>query len=137
MTTFITATNIPPSTAMITELSQSSDDEQNPTAIFPNHHFTLDDLQSASKSFPLTDDENLSNEENDYPESFHYKNIWPQLFNRRYANKVIRGGISNVNGVDARVWAIPYRFGKRAAMPYRFGKRAGMHFRLGKKSITL
>ncbi len=49
--------------------------------------------------------------------------------NKRYADKVVRG--------DSRLWAIPYRFGKRSAMPYRFGKRAGMHFRLGKKSATL
>jgi len=48
-----------------------------------------------------------------------------------------RAGSSTVNGGDSRLWAIPYRFGKRAAMPYRFGKRAAMHFRLGKKSASL
>ncbi|CAF3542529.1 unnamed protein product, partial [Rotaria sp. Silwood2] len=108
-------------------------------AVFPNHHVTLDDLQLASKSFPLTGDENLSTEEYDYdyPQPSNYKQIWPELISKRYANKVTRGSTSNGNGGDSRVWAIPYRFGKRAAMPYRFGKRAGMHFRLGKKSASL
>jgi hypothetical protein len=51
---------------------------------------------------------------------------------------MIRAGNSAVNSGDNRLWAIPYRFGKRAAMPYRFGKRAAaMHFRLGKKSASL
>lgn len=48
---------------------------------------------------------------------------------KRYANKVIRG--------DARLWAIPYRFGKRGAMPYRFGRRAAMPMRFGKKSFFI
>ncbi len=79
----------------------------------------------------MTDDENLSSEEynNEYFQPDQLKLIWPQIINKRYADKVIRG--------DSRLWAIPYRFGKRAAMPYRFGKRAGMHFRLGKKSANL
>ncbi|CAF1177141.1 unnamed protein product [Rotaria sp. Silwood1] len=139
MTTFITATNIPPSTAMLTEVSQSSDDERNAHVVFPNHHITLDDLQSASKSIPLTDDENLNSEEYDYdyPQISNNKNFWPESISKHYANKVIRGSVSTGNGGDNRLWAIPYRFGKRAAMPYRFGKRAGMHFRLGKKSASL
>ena len=139
MTTFINATSISPSTAILTEVSQSSDDERNPAAIFPNHHITFDDLQSASKSLPLAGDENLSSEEYDYdyPQVSNYKQIWPELISKHYANKVIRGTVSGGNGGDNRLWAIPYRFGKRAAMPYRFGKRAGMHFRLGKKSALL
>jgi hypothetical protein len=55
------------------------------------------------------------------------------MLDKRYANQVDRRG----NAGDSRLWAIPYRFGKRSAMPYRFGKRAGMHFRLGKKSASL
>ena len=51
------------------------------------------------------------------------------LLDKRYANKVIRG--------DTRLWAIPYRFGKRGAMPYRFGRRAAMPMRFGKKSSLI
>ena len=75
------------------------------------------------------DDENLSNSNNNADEEDEHQAHWPHFLNKRYATKVIRG--------DGRVWAIPYRFGKRAAMPYRFGKRAGMHFRLGKKNALL
>lgn len=65
---------------------------------------------------------------------YYLKTLWPQLISKRFENKVIRGGIAT-NG-DNRLWAIPYRFGKRSAMPYRFGKRDnGMHFRLGKKNL--
>jgi hypothetical protein len=74
--------------------------------------------------------------------------MWQHVVDKRYANKVVRAGSPAVNGGDNRLWAIPYRFGKRAAMPYRFGKRAAMpyrfgkraaamHFRLGKKSASL
>lgn len=67
------------------------------------------------------------------------------MSNKRSGDSTGRGA-GGENG-DNRHWAIPYRFGKRAAMPYRFGKRAampyrfgkraGMHFRLGKKSTSL
>ena len=75
------------------------------------------------------DDENLSNSNNNADEEDEHQAPWPHFLDKRYATKVIRG--------DSRLWAIPYRFGKRAAMPYRFGKRAGMHFRLGKKNAPL
>lgn len=53
-------------------------------------------------------------------------------------SRMIRAGYAAGNPTDNRLWAIPYRFGKRSAMPYRFGKRAAaMHFRLGKKSVPL
>jgi hypothetical protein len=80
----------------------------------------------------LTGDDSLSDEEY---ENNYSKTIWPQFINKRYVNKVIRGG--STHGGDSRIWPIPYRFGKRAAMPYRFGKRADMHFRIGKRSASL
>ncbi|CAF3311735.1 unnamed protein product [Rotaria socialis] len=139
MTTFINTMNISPSTALVNEISQSSDDEINPTAVVPNRHFTLEDLELAARPLGLTGDESQSDEgdEYDYSQLSNYETMWPQDLTKRYTNKVARGGSLNGNGGDSRLWAIPYRFGKRAAMPYRFGKRAGMHFRLGKKSATL
>ena len=81
------------------------------------------------------DDDRLNDEEydHDYGQSPYYKAYWPDMINKRYASKFIdmNGRHGNGGGGETRLWAIPYRFGKRAAMPYRFGKRAGMHFRLG------
>jgi hypothetical protein len=75
------------------------------------------------------DDDSSSDEEYSHDSPLHPQAAWSPTLNKRYASKVIRG--------ESRLWAIPYRFGKRGAMPYRFGKRAGMHFRLGKKSASL
>ncbi|CAF2128015.1 unnamed protein product [Rotaria magnacalcarata] len=127
MTTFINATNISPPTAMVNEISQSSDDEINPTAIFHNRHFTLEDLESAAKPLGLTGDDGQSDEgdEYDYSRLSNYEAMWPQDMSKRYTKKVARGGSLNGNGGDSRLWAIPYRFGKRAAMPYRFADTHG------------
>lgn len=82
------------------------------------------------------DDESETSESNE--EYFNdYHQHWPDMVNKRYAKKNARAGNSATNGGDNRLWAIPYRFGKRSAMPYRFGKRAAMHFRLGKKSASV
>ncbi len=74
----------------------------------------------------FTDDDSLNDEK--YNDDYS-KTVWPQIFTKRHLNKVIRGG-SIITGGDNRLWAIPYRFGKRAPMPYRFGKRSGMDFQL-------
>ncbi|CAF0732156.1 unnamed protein product [Didymodactylos carnosus] len=71
-----------------------------------------------------------TNEQNQAQSSTHHhqKHSKRATFRKRIRDG-LHGGDSN------RLWAIPYRFGKRSAMPYRFGKRAAMHFRLGRKSI--
>jgi hypothetical protein len=74
---------------------------------------------------------------NDIHRHHHNQANWPDAVNKHYSKKMIRSNNAAANGGDNRLWAIPYRFGRRAAMPYRFGKRAGMHFRLGKKSAAL
>jgi hypothetical protein len=74
---------------------------------------------------------------NDIHRHHHNQANWPDLVNKHDPKKMIRAGNSVGDGGDNRLWAIPYRFGRRAAMPYRFGKRAGMHFRLGKKNAAL
>jgi hypothetical protein len=85
--------------------------------------------------FMDNDDINMNGNNDDNVDE--HQIVWPHDMDKRYASKVIRG--------ESRLWAIPYRFGKRgampyrfgkrAAMPYRFGKRAAMHFRLGKKNF--
>ncbi len=114
--------------------------QQRSTPVLADHHQTVDD----SKQAALPDDEDLSTSDSDeeynnnYHQHHHNQAIWPQVVSKRYAKKLSHTGSSSINGGDGRVWAIPYRFGKRAAMPYRFGKRAAaMHFRLGKKSAGL
>lgn len=107
-----------------------------------------------SKHNALIEDEDLSNNNSDeeYKDSYGQQHqneaIWSHIAKKRYANTKAHVRNSVVNGGENRLWAIPYRFGKRAAMPYRFGKRAAMpyrfgkraaamHFRLGKKSTSL
>lgn len=103
-----------------------------------DHHQSADD----SKQVVLNDDDELSTinsdeESNDHHRNYHNQAMFPQVVNKRYTKKTVRAGNSANNGGDNRLWAIPYRFGRRSAMPYRFGKRAAaMHFRLGKKSAS-
>lgn len=113
--------------------------QSNPTGILSDHRLSLEDFESSLKPLGFIGDDNQSDEEleYDYPHLSHNEPIWPQYLSKRYTPKLTRGGSPGGNGGDSRLWAIPYRFGKRAAMPYRFGKRAGMHFRLGKKSASL
>lgn len=105
-----------------------------------DHPQSVDD----TKFLAFNDDDELSTSNSDeesihhHHQNYHNQAIFPQVVNKRYTNKIIRAGNSAVNGGDGRLWAIPYRFGRRSAMPYRFGKRAAaMHFRLGKKSASL
>ncbi|CAF1303334.1 unnamed protein product [Adineta steineri] len=142
MVTLTTTTKVPQS---IEEPSQSYNDEQHSTSVLADdrHHQTIDE----SKPLVFNDDENLSinSKEQEYYNNYyrHHPNqaTWPQVVEKRYANKLARARSSGISGSDSRLWAIPYRFGKRAAaaaMPYRFGKRAAaMHFRLGKKNAAL
>ena len=96
------------------------------------HKYNLDSVPFRASSNLINtddDDDSSSDEEYSHDAPLRPQAIWSPTLNKRYASKVIRG--------ESRLWAIPYRFGKRGAMPYRFGKRAGMHFRLGKKSASL
>lgn len=104
------------------------------------HHQTNDDSKQAVIHNDDDDDDNNNDDQSSSNSDEKYLNDlrqWSDLASKHYPKKIIRasGGASNV--VDSRLWAIPYRFGKRSAMPYRFGKRAAMHFRLGKKSASL
>ncbi|CAF1008068.1 unnamed protein product [Adineta steineri] len=141
MVTLTTTTKVPQS---IEEPSQSYNDEQHSTSVLADHHHqTIDE----SKPLVFNDDENLSinSKEQEYYNNYyrHHPNqaTWPQVVEKRYAKQLARARSSGISGSDSRLWAIPYRFGKRAAaaaMPYRFGKRAAaMHFRLGKKNAAL
>jgi hypothetical protein len=89
------------------------------------------------KHLDFSDDDNSSTSPSDEEnsEDLHPN---PAAVHKRDSMKMARAGYSAMNNAENRMWAIPYRFGKRAAMPYRFGKRAAaMHFRLGKKSASL
>ena len=86
------------------------------------------DEQDSSKAIVVTDDDDDDDDESSNEDE--YEHDFSKILSRRFSNKVLHAG-NTATGGDARLWAIPYRFGKRAAMPYRFGKRAGMHFRLG------
>ena len=85
------------------------------------------DDQGPSKTIAITDDDSSTEDE--------YDHEFSNIYNKRFSNRVLHAG-STVNAADGRLWAIPYRFGKRAAMPYRFGKRADMHFRIGKRNLS-
>ena len=103
----------------------------NPAFAVEQHQYNVPFLSSSNLINTVGDDEDSSSDE-EYSHGsslLHPQAAWSPTLNKRYASKVIRG--------ESRLWAIPYRFGKRGAMPYRFGKRAGMHFRLGKKSTSL
>ncbi|CAF2386023.1 unnamed protein product [Rotaria sp. Silwood2] len=134
----------------IEQATQSANDEQLQTPAVTHHHQPIDD----SKQPALNEDEDLNNSNSD--EDYNHNNhrhqhnqaIWPQIDNEHYAKINARASSPTLNIGDSRLWAIPYRFGKRVAMPYRFGKRAAMpyrfgkraaamHFRLGKKNTSL
>ena len=105
----------------------------------PHPHQTIDGskqaaIHNADDDDDDDDDRSSSNSDEKYPNN---PRQWSDLASKHYPKKVIRASDGASNGGDSRLWAIPYRFGKRSAMPYRFGKRAAMHFRLGKKSASL
>ncbi|CAF1190668.1 unnamed protein product [Adineta steineri] len=141
MMTFSSTTIIPQTTEMLSETSQSYHDEHKPTADIENYHHKLHGVPISSKHIAYANDDSPSEEEYDidYLPIYHYEAFQHELNNKRETDEGTGG--------ENRAWAIPYRFGKRAAMPYRFGKRAampyrfgkraGMHFRLGKKSASL
>ncbi|CAF4504626.1 unnamed protein product, partial [Didymodactylos carnosus] len=111
------------------------------------HHQILDSINQSSfneKEIENDDDDNESAVEllitdgqhqlNPSELSSHHHQKSPKrsmIFGKR-----VRGDVSHGSDNSNRLWAIPYRFGKRSTMPYRFGRRAAMHFRLGKKSVN-
>ncbi|CAF1616471.1 unnamed protein product [Adineta ricciae] len=155
MVTLSATTKIPQSTD--DAVSQHQNNERPSTSALENHqhrqtfkHDTLNDINTGDDDEDDDDDDALntndSEEEeyrNDYYQDQDNQAIWSPVFHKRYAKKLARGGSSSINVADGRLWAIPYRFGKRAsfvaaALPYRFGKRAAaIHFQFGKKNAAL
>lgn len=117
--------------------SSSSFLQQNPSSSLIHHRpSNIDDSKQAAFHDDDNDDDDeatSSNSDEKYINDSPHQ--WSDLASKHYPKKIVR--TSDGAAGDSRLWAIPYRFGKRSAMPYRFGKRAGMHFRLGKKSASL
>lgn len=114
----------------------SSSLQQNPSSSLTHHRpSSIDDSKQAAFHDDDNDDDETTSSNSDEKYINDSPHQWSDLASKHYPKKIVR--TSDGAGNDGRLWAIPYRFGKRSAMPYRFGKRAGMHFRLGKKSASL
>ncbi|CAF0814987.1 unnamed protein product [Rotaria sp. Silwood1] len=137
---------------VVEQVTQSANDEQHQSPALIHHYQTIDDSNHLTPSNDEDLTTNNSGEEHNHNNNNHRHQhnqaIWPQIDNERYAKINARASNPTIHFGDSRLWAIPYRFGKRATLPYRFGKRAtmpyrfgkraaAMHFRLGKKNASL